>query len=206
MIALRKRPWKPSISLNPQLGPHHHDGLIHASVLALEVLVFLSVEEPVSRSGGMVAGGIVNRIQTWQATCWVALFATLALGGCGSSGPTTPNSEDLVYSGVLETNDRETRPLLLVDEGTVRFTLTKADPLLIQLPPGFDEAFFSIGVGIGQASEGDCSVTFGTSLLVNESLTVFVSDVEHCLVVFDDGSLPPDAKIEWEVVVTDVEN
>jgi hypothetical protein len=37
-------------------------------------------------------------------------------------------------------------------------------------------------------------------------LTVFLSDVEHCMVVFDDGSLPADAKIAWEVVVTDVEN
>jgi hypothetical protein len=116
----------------------------------------------------MVAGGIVNRIHTWQATCWVALFATLALGGCGDAGPTTPNSEDLVYNGVLATNERDTRPLLLVNEGTVRFTLTKADPLLIQLPPGVDEVFFTVGVGVGQPLEGGgCSVTFGTSLLVN---------------------------------------
>ena len=148
----------------------------------------------------------MNRIQRLRATCWIALVAVLALVGCGDSGPTTPGSEDLVYNGILSTSERDTRPLILVDEGTVRFTLTKANPLLIELPPGQTEVFFSVGVGVGSTVEGECSITFATSLLESESLTVFLSDTEHCLIVFDDGSLPEDAKIEWEVVVSDVEN
>ena len=132
--------------------------------------------------------------------------AALALAGCGDDPVTTPDGEPLVFTGQLTEGGTSEVSLELVEEGTVRIVLTDATPLLIEIPEGFNEAFFSVGVGVGDTDTGDCVLTFGDSLLEGDALTVLMEGTDKCLLVFDDGTLPDDAVISYTLTVEDVES
>lgn len=135
-----------------------------------------------------------------------ALAAAVLLAGCGDDPVTTPGGDPLIYLGVLETGGRIEEPLVLAEEGTVRIELTDVTPIFVELGVEGELPLFSLGVGLGDDSSGSCAITFGTSLLEGESLTVLVEDTMLCLLVFDDGSLPPDAVISYTVTIEDVQS
>jgi hypothetical protein len=131
------------------------------------------------------------------------LIGAIALAGCGDDPVTTPEGQPIVFTGQLRQGQREERPLVLAEEGTIRIEATKLSPVLVEAPEG-EVPPLAMGVGIGDVVDGQCTITFGESLAEGDNLTVFVDDAVQCLLFFDNGTFPPDAIVAYTVTVEDV--
>jgi len=129
------------------------------------------------------------------ATCCV-----LALS-CSNS-PTDPG-QSLVLEGNLEYQGRQFHSVTPGGDRVVRIEVLELTPVLIQVG-GSTAPVLSVGVALGRPLNDVCATTASFSVGVGDKLSFSLADGdEHCVQIFDTGSLPVDATIHY-VVLADV--
>jgi hypothetical protein len=131
-----------------------------------------------------------------------AITVMLAVAGCGDSSPVTPSKETLVYSGRLLSRTIVPHALDLERAGTIAIELTELRAILVEVNP-FDPVL-RIGVGVGSFDENlACQLSIRPTFTEGLRRTLLVDAAVNCLAVFDNGTLPPDSLVAYEVLVHD---
>ena len=133
----------------------------------------------------------------------LARLATLALVAlavlaCDDSGPVEDVfliEGELAYQGSVE------HSLVTANDGIARIQVLELTPRLVDITVG---ASITIGLGVGQAAANEpCQTTFRTNARAGNVFSVgFDKDTEYCFRIFDPGTLPEDALIDYSISVS----
>ena len=132
----------------------------------------------------------------------LVLAAALAVAGCGDSSPVTPGKEPLIFSGQLASRTSESHTLTLERTGTISIELTELRAIFVHVQDL--EAVLAIGVGIGLFDdEAVCIPSIRPTFTQGGTRSVLITEDVNCVSVFDNGTLPPDALVAYEVILRD---
>lgn len=129
----------------------------------------------------------------------VALLAlALTIAGCDSSSG--PVDDTFLFQGEVGFGTRSIHELVSMDDGIARFEVVDLRPKLIDVTLGLR---LVIGVGIGRPNnEGECLTSFTTNAQEGSVFSIGLDkNITYCVLLFDPGSLPEDASIEYLVSV-----
>lgn len=126
----------------------------------------------------------------------LALVSALLLA-CNDSGPV---DDVFLLEGRLEYQGSEVHSLVTMDEGIARFEILALTPRLLDVTLG---SSIAIGLGVGRPSGADCPTSFRTTARVGSVFSIGLEkEAEYCVEIFDPGTLPEDAQIDYTVSVS----
>ena len=130
---------------------------------------------------------------------WVVVMglSTLALLACGDGG-TSPIQDPIVLQGTLSSGGSLWQGFTILRKNTVVYFRTRE---LTLSPPSTSPDSVSMGVGLGNPSDGACVTTFRTTLLSNETLAFRLFEGDWCILLQDSGTVPSGSTLEYDVLV-----
>lgn len=135
------------------------------------------------------------RRRALAATFFLASLAALACDG--NSGPV---DDTFILEGELVYQGSSSHDLTSVDEGIVRVEVLGLRPKLIQAPAG---STITVGLGLGRPGDNGCQASFRANARVGSVFSIGLEEKTlYCVLIFDSGSLPEDATIDYTVAVS----
>ncbi len=132
----------------------------------------------------------------------IAVALLLAVAGCGDSSPVTPDKEPLIFSGQLASLTSESHTLRLERTGTVSIELTELRAIFVHVQDL--ETVLAIGVGVGLFNDEEvCIPTIRPTFTKGFSRSLLITADLNCVSVFDNGTLPQEALVAYEVTLRD---
>lgn len=127
----------------------------------------------------------------------LCLTTLLGIAGCDSSGPV---ADTFLIEGDLAFGGSEAHTLISDDEGIARFEIVMLRPKLVDVTIPLT---LSVGFGLGRPGEEGCETSFRANGAQGSIFSIGLErETEYCILIFDSGSLPEDALIEYLVSVT----
>ena len=124
-------------------------------------------------------------------------FSALVVTACDSSGPV---DDTFLLQGEVSYRGTSTHELVSMDEGIARFEIVSLQPKLLDITGG---SALRIGLGLGLPGEEECETTFRSSAQAGSVFSLGLEEqTEYCVLLFDPGSLPEDALVEYMVSVS----
>lgn len=124
-------------------------------------------------------------------------LAALLFTACDDSGPV---DDVFLFEGQVTYQGESIHSLVTREEGIATLQMVDLRPVLI------DAVFSSsivVGLGFGQPTADGCQASFRTNARVGSVFSIGLeAETEYCLRVFDAGSLPEDALIQYTLSVS----
>ncbi len=128
--------------------------------------------------------------------CALALVAVLVMA-CDDSGPV---DDVFLFEGQVTYQGSQTHSLVSRDEGIARFEVLALTPRLLDVTFG---ANIVVGLGVGRPNGGECATSFRANARAGTSFSIGLEEeTEYCVRIFDPGTLPEDALIDYTVSVS----
>jgi len=144
---------------------------------------------------GSLQGNIMG---TSSARLALLVACLLLLPSCSSSNPV---DESIFLTGTVSYQGSKWHSLPLSNSGIVEIDVLTLTPQLVDITNILNLDLF-LGLGIGQPSGEDCVPTTQTAVQAGSRVVYGLSAKEYCILLFDTGSLPEDATVQYTLEVS----